>query len=235
MLLKIQNVEARFGSYRVLRNINLFVTKGEVVTILGANGAGKTTLIKAVISLVKVQKGEIYFDDERIDQLPNYEVIKKGIALCPEGGECFADMSVLKNLLMGALFIKHRAAVEDTYRKVADLFPVLEKRKNQKAGTLSGGERQMLAIGRALMGIPKLLLLDEPSLGLAPIVINDIYRAIERLRAEGLSILLIEQNASKSLKLADRGYVMELGKMILTGSSEELTKDEQVKKAYFGI
>jgi branched-chain amino acid transport system ATP-binding protein len=167
--------------------------------------------------------------------LSSYEVIKKGIAVCPEGGGCFAEMTVRKNLLLGALFIKDQATVAGTLKKVAELFPVLEKRKHQKAGTLSGGERQMLAIGRALMGRPKLLLLDEPSLGLAPIVINDIYQAIEKLRDEGLSILLIEQNASKSLKLANRGYVLELGKIILSGSGEELGRDEQVKKAYFGI
>jgi branched-chain amino acid transport system ATP-binding protein len=185
--------------------------------------------------LVKVRKGEIFFTGTRIDGLPSYEIIKQGIAVCPEGGGCFAEMTVYKNLLMGALFIKDQAVVEEGFKKVAELFPVLEKRRNQKAGTLSGGERQMLAIGRALMGNPKLLLLDEPSLGLAPIVINDIYQAIERLRHRGLSILLIEQNASKSLKLADRGYVLELGKIVLTGSGEELGRNEQVKKAYFGI
>ena len=235
MLLDIKELEARYGSYDVLRNVNLQVAEGEAVAILGANGAGKTTLIKTIVSLVGIRKGWIVFDGQRIDGMPSYEVIKKGIAVCPEGGGCFAEMTVQKNLQMGTLFIKNRSVVADNFRRVAELFPVLEKRKHQKAGTLSGGERQMLAIGRALMGSPKLLLLDEPSLGLAPIVINDIYQAIERLRDEGLSILLIEQNASKSLKLADRGYVLELGKIILSGSGGELSKDERVKKAYFGI
>ncbi len=235
MLLDIKELEAHYGSYHVLRNVSLHVAEGEAVTILGANGAGKTTLIKTILSLVRIRKGEIVFDGQRIDGLPSYEVIKKGIGVCPEGGGCFAEMTVQKNLLLGALFIKDQAAVSGTLKKVSELFPVLEKRKHQKAGTLSGGERQMLAIGRALMGSPKLLLLDEPSLGLAPIVINDIYQAIEKLRDEGLSILLIEQNASKSLKLANRGYVLELGKIILSGIGEDLSRDEQVKKAYFGI
>ena len=235
MLLRVRNLVAGYGSYEALRKLSLEVAEAEAVTILGANGAGKTTLVKAIVGLLKPKAGLIEFQDKRIDRLPSYEVFKKGISICPEGGSCFPEMSVLKNLMIGALSLKDRTVVKDAYDRVASLFPILESRRTQKAGFLSGGERQMLAIGRALMGTPKMLLMDEPSLGLAPLVINDIFQAIVKLRAQGLTILLVEQNASKSLKIADRGYVMELGKITISGTSKELSDDERVKEAYLGL
>jgi branched-chain amino acid transport system ATP-binding protein len=235
MLLEIKNLVSGYGNFQALREVSLNIKQGEIVTLLGANGSGKTTLVKTIASLVKASKGEIIFNGERIDQLPSYEVFKKGISICPEGGGCFPDMSVLKNLIMGTLLIKDRSIIEKGYEQAIELFPILGERKMQKAGSLSGGERQMLAIGRALMCRPKLLLLDEPSLGLAPLIIKSIFEAIGKLRERGLTILLIEQNASKSLTVADRGYVMELGRILISGASKVLIEDPQVKKAYLGM
>jgi len=235
MLLEIINLVAGYGRFQALREVSLDVEQGEVVTLLGANGAGKTTLVRAMASLIKISKGEILFNGEPITHLPSYEVFKRGISICPEGGGCFPYMTVHKNLLMGTLLIKDSSSVEKDYEQVIELFPVLEKRKTQKAGSLSGGERQMLAIGRALMSRPKLLVLDEPSLGLAPLVIKSIFEVIGKLRDTGLTILLIEQNASKSLKVADRGYVLELGRILISGNSHVLIEDPKVKKAYLGM
>ncbi len=235
MLLEVREVVAGYGSFQALRHVSLHVAEGETVTMLGANGAGKTTLVKTVISLVKALQGEIEFAGARIDREPSYEVIRRGISVCPEGGGCFPEMSVLKNLMMGALLVEDQSALAGEYERVIQMFPVLERRRTQKAGSLSGGERQMLAIGRALMGRPRLLLMDEPSLGLAPLVIKSIFEAIVKLRERGLSILLIEQDASKSLKIADRGYVMELGKITASGTSRALMEDARVKRAYLGM
>jgi len=235
MLLEIKNLIACYGKFQALREVSLNVQKGEIVTILGANGAGKTTLVKSIVSLTKVTKGEIIFNGAQITRLPSYEIFRRGISLCPEGGGCFPDMSVYKNLTIGSLLIKNASDIEKEYKQVIELFPILEKRKMQKAGFLSGGERQMLAIGRALMSRPELLILDEPSLGLAPLVIKSIFEVIEELRKNGLTILLIEQNALKSLKVADRGYVMELGKILIYGGSNVLIEDPTVKKAYLGM
>ncbi len=235
MLLEVKDLVAGYGSFQALRKVSLNVEQGEAVAILGANGAGKTTLVKAIVSLVKALQGKIEFAGERIDLLPSYEVVKRGISICPEGGGCFPEMSVLKNLMVGALLLKDRSIVAGEYERVIRLFPILDRRKGQKAGFLSGGERQMLAIGRALMGRPKLLLMDEPSLGLAPLVIKSIFESIAKLPNQGLTILLIEQDASKSLKIADRGYVMELGKITVAGTCQTLREDERVKKAYLGM
>jgi len=235
MLLEVLDLIAGYGSFHALREISLGVAEKEVVTILGANGAGKTTLVKVVVGLIKSKKGRIQFMGDRIDKLSSSQIIPRGIAISPQGGGCFPDMSVMKNLLMGLVTSKEKAEVGHLFRGVTELFPVLETRKTQKAGSLSGGERQMLAIGRALMGSPKLLILDEPSLGLAPLVINSIFGTIERLKGQGLTILLVEQNASKSLKIADRGYVMELGRITFSATSAELQQDERVKKAYMGL
>jgi branched-chain amino acid transport system ATP-binding protein len=235
MLLNVTDLIAGYGAFQALRKVSLGVEAGEGVTILGANGAGKTTLIKTIVGLIKPQSGVIEFDGQGIEKLPNYEVIKKGISICPEGGGCFPEMSVMKNLMMGTIFLKDRFGVKSAYDRVVSLFPQLEIRKTQKAGSLSGGERQMLAIGRALMGVPRLLLMDEPSLGLAPMVVSHIFETIGVLRSEGLTIMLVEQNASKSLEIAGRGYVMELGRITLYGTSEELRCHELVKKAYLGI
>lgn len=235
MLLEVKDLVAGYGSFQALRKVSLGVDEGEAVTILGANGAGKTTLVRSIVGLIKPQDGMIKFDGYRIDRLSSFQIIPKGISLSPEGGGCFPEMSVRKNIMMGGILSKDRSVTEKAYRRVVELFPVLESRKTQKTGSLSGGERQMLAIGRALMGTPRLLVMDEPSLGLAPMIINSIFEAIERLRDQGLTILLVEQNASKSLKIAERGYVMELGRITITGTSEELTDDERVKKAYMGM
>jgi len=235
MLLSVREVIAGYGGFQALRMVSLGLEDGEGITILGANGAGKTTLIKAIVGLIKPKSGVIEFQGNRIDQLPSYEVIKKGISVCPEGGGCFPEMSVIKNLTMGTILLSDRSLVNNAYDRVINLFPQLESRKSQKAGSLSGGERQMLAIGRALMGMPRVLLMDEPSLGLAPMIINKIFRAIGMLRSEGLTIMLVEQNASKSLEVADRGYIMELGKIIIYGTSDELRCNELVKKAYLGM
>jgi branched-chain amino acid transport system ATP-binding protein len=235
MLLKTEKIFAGYGNVKVLRDISIEIDNGEAVAILGANGSGKTTLIKALVSLVKVDQGMIEFDSERIDQLPSYKVVQRGISVCPEGGGCYPHMSTLKNLMMGTMLLRDRSKISDVYENIIELFPILDKRKKQRAGSLSGGERQMLAIGRALMGMPKLLLMDEPSLGLAPIIINRIFEAIETLKEQGLTILLVEQNASKSLKIADRGYVMELGEIVLSGTSTDLSKNDTVRKAYFGM
>jgi branched-chain amino acid transport system ATP-binding protein len=235
MLLKIKEIVAGYGGFQALRNLSLGLEAGEGVAILGANGAGKTTLVKAIIGLIKLQSGEIEFNGERIDKLPSNEIIKRGISISPEGGGCFPEMSIMKNLMMGAIFLKDKVMVKSAYDRVVTLFPKLETRKTQKAGSLSGGERQMLAIGRALMGKPKVLLMDEPSLGLAPMVVNNIFETIRVLRKEGLTIMLIEQNAAKSLEITDRGYVIELGRIVLSGTSEELKSHEIVKKAYLGV
>lgn len=235
MLLEIKNLIASYGKFQALREVSLNVQKGEIVTILGANGAGKTTLVRSIASLVKVPKGEIIFNGEQITRLPSYEIFKRGISICPEGGGCFPDMTVHKNLTIGSLLIKDSSSIEKEYKQVIEMFPILEKRKMQKAGSLSGGERQMLAIGRALMARPELLILDEPSLGLAPLVIKSIFEVIEELQKKGLTILLIEQNALKSLKVADRGYVLELGKILIDGNSNVLIEDPTVKKAYLGM
>ncbi|HUT42930.1 MAG TPA: ABC transporter ATP-binding protein [Desulfobacterales bacterium] len=235
MLLNISDIVAGYGSFKALRKVSVTVKEHETVTILGANGAGKTTLIKSILGLVKIQEGSIEFNGERIDPLTTTDIVKKGIALCPEGGGCFPEMSVIKNLMLGSIYNKDKNAVSEAYKKVVTLFPLLEARREQKAGSLSGGERQMLAIGRALMSTPRLLLLDEPSLGLAPIVINSIFEAINRLRDEGQSIMLVEQNAAKSLLVADRAYIIELGEVIISGDSETLREDDRIKKAYLGI
>ncbi|MGB9628232.1 MAG: ABC transporter ATP-binding protein [Thermodesulfobacteriota bacterium] len=235
MLLKIKEIVAGYGPFQALRNLSLGLEAGEGVAILGANGAGKTTLVKAIIGLIKLQSGEIEFNGERIDKLPSNEIIKRGISISPEGGGCFPEMSIMKNLMMGAIFLKDKLMVKSAYDRVVTLFPKLETRKTQKAGSLSGGERQMLAIGRALMGKPKVLLMDEPSLGLAPMVVNNIFDTIRVLRSEGLTIMLIEQNAAKSLEITDRGYVIELGRIVLSGTNEELKSHEIVKRAYLGV
>ena len=235
MLLSARELVAGYGGFQALRMVSLELKEGEGVTILGANGAGKTTLIKTIVGLIKLQSGTIEFEGNRIDQLPNYEIIKKGICVCPEGGGCFPEMSVIKNLRMGTILLADRSSIKNAYERVVNLFPQLECRKGQKAGSLSGGERQMLAIGRALMGMPRVLLMDEPSLGLAPMVINSIFRTIGMLHREGLTIMLVEQNASKSLEIADRWYVMELGKITISGTRDELRCNELVRKAYLGM
>jgi branched-chain amino acid transport system ATP-binding protein len=236
-LLKIRNLQTFYGRIRVLDNVSLSVKPGEIVTLIGANGAGKTTMLNCISSLIPSREGEILFQGERINGRPPEEVVRLGICQVPEGRQIFHPLTVLENLELGA-YLRYgkgeRSSIQQDLNMVFSLFPVLAERSDQVSGTLSGGEQQMLAIGRALMSRPKLLLLDEPSMGLAPRVVVDIFHTISRLRREGLTILVVEQNARAVLRIADRGYVLETGKIILQGSAAELLEDHDVKRAYLG-
>ncbi len=234
MLLKLTDVHANYGTHEMLKGINRQISKGAVVTLLGANGAGKTSLLKAISGLLKPRMGEIAFEDRRIDRLSPDEIVSCGISQCPEGRKIFPDMTVWENLRLGAYLRKERGEIQNSFQFIYTLFPILEQRKKQLAGTLSGGEQQMLAMGRALMSKPILFLLDEPSLGLAPLVVLKIYDTIRDVNREGTTIFLVEQNASVALKFAERGYVLETGQIVLEDHSENLLKNEKVKEAYLG-
>ncbi len=235
-MLKIRNVHAYYGSVLALSGVTCHVKEGEVVALIGANGAGKTTLLNAICGMVRLE-GEVGFQGKNIGGLAPEAIVALGISQAPEGRQLFAPMTVAENLELGA-YLRHRrgakAEIAGDLEKVYDLFPRLQERLGQKAGTLSGGEQQMLAIARALMARPRLLLLDEPSLGLAPLVVEDILATLSKLRREGMTILLVEQNARAALKVADRAYVMETGRIILTGSAADLLQDRQVTRAYLG-
>ncbi len=236
MLLKVNNVESFYGRSQALHGVTLEVTEGELICVLGANGAGKSTLLKNIAGLIKPKKGTIEFHGKRIDQLSAYQVVRQGVTLCPEDKKIFPQMSVLKNLALGAwVHGNDNAKVEKNMEEAFELFPILRDRKDQLAGTLSGGEQQMLVIGRSLMSNPRLLMLDEPSLGIAPLVVARIFEVIREINRRGTTILLVEQNASVSLASAKRGYIMETGHFILEGKAEDLLKDEKVKKAYLGL
>jgi len=210
--------------------------KGELICVLGANGAGKSTLLKNIAGLVKPQQGTIEFAGRRIDSMATHQIVREGVTLCPEDKKIFPQMSVLKNLLLGAwVHGRNFARIAENRDEVFELFPILKDRQNQMAGTLSGGEQQMLVIGRSLMSNPKLLMLDEPSLGIAPLVVERIFEVIREINRRGTTILLVEQNASISLTTADRGYILETGQIILSGKAEDLLQDEKVKKAYLGL
>jgi branched-chain amino acid transport system ATP-binding protein len=236
-LLKIRNLQTFYGRIRVLDYVSLSVKPGEIVTLIGANGAGKSTMLNCISSLIPSREGEILFQGERINGQPPEAIVRLGICQVPEGRQIFQPLTVLENLELGAYLRygrRERSSIQQDLDMVFSLFPVLSERLEQISGTLSGGEQQMLAIGRALMSRPKLLLLDEPSMGLAPRVVVDIFHTISRLRHEGLTILVVEQNARAALKIADRGYVLETGKIILQGSAAELLEDHDVKRAYLG-
>jgi branched-chain amino acid transport system ATP-binding protein len=236
-LLKLRNLQTFYGRIRVLDNVSLSVKPGEIVTLIGANGAGKSTMLNCISSLIPSREGEILFQGQRINGQPPEEVVRLGICQVPEGRQIFQPLTVLENLELGAYLRygrRERGSIERDLNMVFSLFPILAERSNQVSGTLSGGEQQMLAIARALMSRPKLLLLDEPSMGLAPRVVVDIFHTISRLRHEGLTILVVEQNARAALKIADRGYVLETGRIILQGSAAELLEDHDVKRAYLG-
>ena len=235
MLLKIKGLEASYGELKVLWGINLEVSKGEIAALVGPNGAGKTTLLRTIVGIVKEDRGDIVFEGRRINDLPPYERVKLGISLVPEGGELFPYMTVQENLDIGAYLPEGRRKYHENLEFVFTLFPRLKERRNQLAGTLSGGERQMLAIGRALMSSPKILMFDEPSLGLAPNLALNVLKTIQELNKEGYTILLVEQNVRLALKISSRGYVIENGRIVLEGSSEELLNDPHVKKAYLGL
>ncbi len=231
-MLNIENLNVYYGKIHALKDINFSVSEHEIVALIGANGAGKSTTLKTISGMLHPTTGSISFADENITHTESYKLITKGLAHVPEGRRIFLQMSVEENLEMGAYknpgYIK--AGLEDVYNR----FPRLLHRRNQIAGTLSGGEQQMLAIGRALMGQPKLLMLDEPSMGLAPILVDQIFDIIKELHNQGTTILLVEQNAGKALEIADRAYVLESGRIVLSGSGEELSKSEEIKKAYLG-
>jgi branched-chain amino acid transport system ATP-binding protein len=233
-LLSIEKLTVCYGAIEAVQNLDFSVEKGECVTLIGANGAGKTTTLKTITGLLKPKSGSVRFDGEDITGLPAHEIVARGIRLSPEGRGIFANMTVLENLELGAYLAKDRMKVTADLEYVGALFPRVTERLKQVAGTLSGGEQQMVAIGRALMGRPRLLLLDEPSLGLAPLVSKTIFEAIDTLNREGVTVLLVEQNANAALKHSKRAYVLETGKITLTGSSEELARDARVREAYLG-
>jgi branched-chain amino acid transport system ATP-binding protein len=236
-VLRVRNLDAGYGSVAVLRRVSLHVKQGEVVAIVGANGAGKTTLLETIAGLVRPRAGEIALHGRSISRAPPERIVAMGCSLVPEGRQVFADMSVRENLLLGAHVQvrrgKRRQVAEDLDR-VRQTFPVLATREKQLAGTLSGGEQQMLAIGRALMARPSLLMLDEPSMGLAPLVVKEIFAIVARIAAAGCTVLLVEQNARGALQIANRGYVLETGRIVLSGTAEELLANRDVQRAYLG-
>ena len=232
-MLKIENVVAGYGHITALKSINLEVPQGSIVSLIGANGAGKSTTMRSIMGLVKPTEGRITFEGKDITSMKTHDIVKSGISLVPEGRQILQDMSVYENLEMGA-YIRKDAEINDDIKKVFKRFPILDERSYQLGGTLSGGQQQMLAIGRALMARPKLLLLDEPSMGLAPLVVNEIFEVIKEISAEGTTVLLVEQNVRQALKIADYAYVLETGKMVLSGPAEEIRHDPRVMEAYLG-
>ncbi|MFV9670617.1 high-affinity branched-chain amino acid ABC transporter ATP-binding protein LivF [Pantoea sp. ARC607] len=232
-MLTIENVSAHYGKIQALHNVSLYINQGEIVTLIGANGAGKTTLLGTLCGEPRATQGTITFDGKAITDWQTSRIMREAIAIVPEGRRVFSRMTVEENLAMGGFFASRQAYLT-RIRRVYELFPRLEERKIQRAGTMSGGEQQMLAIGRALMSQPRLLLLDEPSLGLAPIIIQQIFDTIEQLRSEGMTIFLVEQNANQALKLADRGYVLENGHVVLEDTGAALLSNEAVRSAYLG-
>ena len=233
-MLKASSLHAQYGKIKALFGIDLEVKTGEIVALIGANGAGKTTFLKTVSGLIRASKGSITFMGEPIENKKAEKIVHMGISHVPEGRMVFTQRTVKTNLQMGAFGRKDKAGIKQDMEKYYEMFPILGERSNQRAGTLSGGEQQMLAIARALMKRPKLLLLDEPSMGLAPFLVNNIFKTIKKLNEEGLSILLVEQNVKKALKITQRAYVIELGKIVHHGSSEELLFSEEVRKSYLG-
>lgn len=233
IILELQEINVSYGGIQALKKVNLTIKKGEVVTLVGANGAGKTTTLKAISKMLNPQSGNIIYQGRNINRRQGHEMLKLGLAHCPEGRRILAKQTVFDNLMLGA-YVRGDKNIKTDISQQFDLFPRLAQRRNQLAGTLSGGEQQMLAIARALMSRPKLLLLDEPSLGLAPAIVKEIFTIIQNLRTTGVTILLVEQNANLALKIADRGYVLEAGSIILTGAASDLIKDEKVKQAYLG-
>ena len=236
MLLRVDRVESFYGRSQTLHQVSLNVEEGELICVLGANGAGKSTLLKNIAGLVNPRRGGIEFSGRRIEAMSAYRIVREGITLCPEDKKLFPQMNVVKNLLLGAwVHGRDYPKIQKNMAEAFELFPILRERQNQMAGTLSGGEQQMLVIGRSLMSNPILLMLDEPSLGIAPLVVERIFEVIREINQRGTTILLVEQNASVSLTVAGRGYIMETGRIILKGAAKTLLEDEKVKKAYLGL
>ncbi len=232
-MLEIENLSVHYGMIQAVRDVSFHVEKGEIVSLIGANGAGKTTILRTISGLTRSSKGKISFEGKEIEKQAPQKIVASGLSQVPEGRHVFPGLTVQENLEMGA-FLRKDKEVKQDYEQVFSKFPVLKERKNQDAATLSGGEQQMLAMGRALMSKPKLLLLDEPSMGLAPIFIREIFSIIQEIQKQGTTILLIEQNAKMALSIANRGYVLETGKIVLEGTGQELLASEDVKKAYLG-
>lgn len=233
-MLKVTDLQVYYGVIQALKGISFEVNEGEVIALIGANGAGKTTILHTVTGLINQKAGKIEFEGKDISHTPAYKIVAEGMAHVPEGRRVFAELSVYDNLMMGAYTRKDKKEIAETLAMVYNRFPRLEERKKQMAGTLSGGEQQMLAMGRALMSKPKIILMDEPSMGLSPIFVNEIFDIIKAVSASGTTVLLVEQNAKKALSIADRAYVLETGKIILEGDAKVLMNDERVKKAYLG-
>jgi len=234
-MLKINGITTRYGTVEILRDVSLNINEGEIVALLGANGAGKTTILNTIIGLIRPIHGNIYLENKRIDKMKTSDIIKAGISMVMENRGIFPDLNILENLRIGSLYEKDEKSIDKTLKEVYDLFPLLKERENQLAGTLSGGEQGMLAIGRGMMSKPKIMLLDEPSLGLAPMLVDGVFKAIKRINNEGTTMLLVEQNAVKALKIASRGYVLQKGQIVIEGSVKELKENEAIKKAYLTI
>lgn len=233
-LLEIKEIDVSYGEYRAIKAASLHLGEGELVTIIGANGAGKTTIIKSIIGTIKVFKGQIRFMEKDVTQLPAWKRAEMGITIVPEGRRIFPELSVKQNLAMGAYALKSRETIQQKFELVLNLFPILRERMNQLGTSLSGGEQQMLAIGRAMMANPKLMLIDEISMGLMPIVVDRVFQLIQKLHQEGITILLVEQNAKKALAIADRGYLLETGQIVLHDSAQGLRGNPMIQKAYLG-
>ena len=233
-MLEVKDIEVYYGMIQALKGISFEVNEGEVIALIGANGAGKTTTLHTITGLLSPKKGSVLFEGQDITKVPAHKIVSLGMAHVPEGRRVFAELSGYQNLKMGAYTRKDKDEIAKTLEMVYERFPRLEERKNQLAGTLSGGEQQMLAMGRALMSHPKIIVMDEPSMGLSPILVNEIFDIIKEVSASGTTVLLVEQNAKKALSIADRAYVLETGKIVLEGDAKELMNDDSIKKAYLG-
>lgn len=233
-MLEIKDIEVYYGMIQAIKGISFEVNEGEVIALIGANGAGKTTILHTITGLLSPKKGSVLFEGKDITKIPAHKIVSLGMAHVPEGRRVFAELTVYENLKMGAYTRKNKLEIEQTLQMVYKRFPRLMERKNQLAGTLSGGEQQMLAMGRALMSHPKIIVMDEPSMGLSPILVNQIFDIIEEVSKSGTTVLLVEQNAKKALAIADRAYVLETGRIVLEGDAKELMNDDSIKKAYLG-
>ena len=233
-MLEVKDLEVYYGVIQAIKGISFHVEEGEVIALIGANGAGKTTTLQTITGMLNAQAGSIQFEGTELTKIPGHKIVSMGMAHVPEGRRVFAQLSVLENLKLGAYTRKDKTEIEESLKRVYKSFPRLEERKNQLAGTLSGGEQQMLAMGRALMSKPRSVLMDEPSMGLSPIFVEEIFNIIKEISAEGTTVLLVEQNAKKALSIADRAYVLETGKIVLEGDAKDLLNDESIKKAYLG-
>ena len=233
-MLEVKDLEVYYGVIQAIKGISFHVEEGEVIALIGANGAGKTTTLQTITGMLNAKAGSIQFEGTELTKIPGHKIVSMGMAHVPEGRRVFAQLSVLENLKLGAYTRKDKTEIEESLKRVYKSFPRLEERKNQLAGTLSGGEQQMLAMGRALMSKPRIVLMDEPSMGLSPIFVEEIFNIIKDISAEGTTVLLVEQNAKKALSIADRAYVLETGKIVLEGNAKDLLNDESIKKAYLG-